>query len=123
MSSPIQPSRPKPLPKPVLPPSRIVFLVFVVAAVAVIAMELRARFSWDATYKAVDKAFVQGEESNKGLHRDEVKPLLRGSFSRQTEKSGAEVYTWRGVLQSYQMRVEYDSAGYVTRLSQPGREG
>jgi hypothetical protein len=108
-------ARPK---KPALPPSRIAFLIFVLAAVVVIALELRARWQFTGSYQAVQEELSKGEEDGRMLYRKDLDGFLRGSPVRETQQ-GAETFTWRGVLRSYRMKVSYGVGEFVQAIEQP----
>jgi len=106
-----------------MPPSRIAVLVFVVIAVVVIAWELNARWAWEGSFKAVGDALDEGDRSGKGFFKKDIDKLLSGSPTRTPDGKDAEMFTWSGLLQSYRMRVQYDSSGSVIRVEQPGASG
>ena len=98
--------------KPLLPPSRIAFLIFVIVAAVVIVFELRARRAFQASYQAIDQAMTEANKEGKALYRDDLGQHLSGSPKRETNAAG-EVLTWRGVLKSYRIRLEYGAGGFV----------
>ncbi len=117
MSDEPQAEIPSPRPKkPLLPPSRIAFLIFVVIAAVVICLEFRARTAFKKTYQAVDDAMTEGNKTGRAVYKEDVEKLLRGSPRRKPDGSG-EVFTWRGVLRRYQMRLEYGQGGFVQRIA------
>ncbi len=103
-----------------LPPSRIALLVFVAVAAVVIVLELRARWSFSSTYNAVDAAIAAGNKDAEGLYRDDLDKIVRGSPARKTVQTDGDVkeelFTWRGVLQTYRMRLYYGRGGFVQGL-------
>jgi hypothetical protein len=101
--------------KPLLPPSRIAVLIFVIVAAVVIVIELRARRAFQASYQAIDQAMADANETGKAVYRDDLGRYLSGSPKRETNAAG-EVFTWRGVLQSYRIRLEYGAGGFVKEI-------
>ena len=101
---------PQPQPKkPLLPPSRIAFLIFVVAAAVVIVIEFRARLNFNANYQAVGAAMTAADEKNEALVESEIADLLKGTYTREADRANSELFTWEGLLKSYRMRVYYGS--------------
>ena len=115
MSNATAPRDPGPK-KPLLPVSRILVLIFVVVAAGVIVLELRTRAAYNSSYEAVDAAIAAGEESGEGFFKKDVDPLLRGSPEREADPGGGETFTWRGILQSYKMRLSYGAGDFVERI-------
>lgn len=102
--------------KPIMPPSRIAVIVFVLIAAVVIYLELRARSGQDKSYKAIDAAMVEGENSGDGLYKDKVEELLVGSPSRNVQ-GNTEVLTWRGPLRAHKINITYGDGGFVMNIS------
>ena len=103
--------------KPALPPSRIALLIFVLAAAVVIVLEVHARWQCTGSYKAIEDALAKDEEQGKGLYRKDLDELLCGSPSREMV-GGTETFTWRGILRSYRMKIDYGVGEFVLNVEQ-----
>jgi len=108
------PAKPK---KPAFPPSRIAFLIFVLAAVVVIALELRARWQFTGSYRAIEAELAKEEGDSQTLYRKDLDQFLRGSPVRELQQ-GVETFTWRGVLRSHRMKVTYGMGEFVLGIEQ-----
>jgi hypothetical protein len=107
--------------KPVLPPSRIVLIVFVIAAAVIIFIELRARLAFTSTNSAVEQAFDEAKDQGRLLTRDEVQEMTSGSPRIDKQADGWEVMIWSGVLQPYELRLQY-SDNVLIRMGEERQE-
>ena len=108
--------------KPMLPPSRIILIIFVIAAAVVIFIELRARLAFESTDSAISQAFDEAEkEEGDLLTREKVEELTSGSPEIEKEAGGWEVMTWSGVLQPYKLRLQYEG-DVVVRMGEEQQE-
>jgi len=102
-----------------MPPSRIAFLVFVLVAVVVIVVELRARRSYTRTVESLNQAFEKGDQAGTGLYRKDLEKLIQGSPSRQyDEQTYTETFTWRGI-RAHRLRVQYGNLDLVNSYDTP----
>jgi hypothetical protein len=102
--------------KPILPPSRIAVLVFVVVGVIVIIFQWQAKSGWDSTYKAISAAIKEREDKG-GLFQKDLAQYIHGSPAREEDKqTHTEVFTWKGIVQSYSFEVQYDQNGFVKAI-------
>jgi hypothetical protein len=84
MSETPEPQTPGPKPKkPLLPPSRIAVLIFVIVGVVVIVLQYRARSAFQASFQAVDEAMAEANAQGQPLYREDLDELLQGSPVRQ----------------------------------------
>ncbi|HUT13295.1 MAG TPA: hypothetical protein VMY42_22600 [Thermoguttaceae bacterium] len=117
-----QASAPK---RPLLPPSRIVLILVLVAAVVVFVLELRAKSAYEKSYQAIDDAMAAADEKNETLEKTAVDDLLQGDLEREAdEASNTELFTWKGLYRVYEMKLTYrrnDDTGsfYVSKIEQP----
>jgi len=106
--------------KRALPPSRIVFLVFVALAGIVIVIELRARWTYTSTVERIDQAWETASEEGKGLYRGDLDKLIGGSPTREyDQKLRLETITWRGI-RSHGLEVQYGQGDFVTNYKTLG---
>ena len=116
--APVTPEKKKPL----LPPSRIAFLIFLVVAGVVIVMELSAKWPYEKSVRAIEEKMpenLEGEEAQKqpGLYRQDLDELLSGNPIRQPdEENRRETITWNGALKFYRVKLRYARGGYVSRF-------
>jgi hypothetical protein len=109
-------SKPAETPKKgaVLPPSRIVVIVLVLATVILVPIQLRAKSAYDRSRKAFDAAMAAAEKKGEGLYKKDVDQYLQGSPSRSPVGKDGELFTWKGLLPiSYHMQLEYAEGGFV----------
>ncbi len=150
MSSPDQPELPvaatpasppavKPA-KPMFPPSRIAFLVFVAITIPIIIWEGLANLGHRSALGRLTKEFAAAEDegSRQELTRDSVSQILRrGPKPRPASSDAAafaamknastsktewkieetQVYVWSGLLKTYRIWVQYDETGYMRQFS------
>lgn len=109
-----------PAKKPLLPPSRIVFLIFVAVAAVVIVMELCAKWPYENSVAAIEERMPEKqdeEEAQKdpGVYRqDGLDELLSGSPSRDlSQDKRSETIAWNGVLKSYRLKLRYTDSGLL----------
>lgn len=108
------PSRPPR--KPIMPPSRIAVLAFVVMGVIVILFQWQAKSGQDSTYKAISAAMKE-KETKGGLFQKDIAPYIHGSPAREENKQEhTELFTWKGVLQSYSFELAYGQNGFVKEI-------
>jgi DNA-directed RNA polymerase subunit RPC12/RpoP len=102
-----------PAKKPIMPPSRIAFLVFVIVAGGAAFMEWRAKSSFSATVEAVGKAFGEAQQRGDGLYREDLMEVIKGSYSTEKNDSArTEIFTWRGI-RAHRLQVQYGSGEFV----------
>jgi hypothetical protein len=102
-----------------MPPSRIVFLVFVVIAAVAIGVELRARRNYTRTIEVLDQALEKGEKDGSAIYRKDLGTLVRGSPSRQyDEQTQTETFTWRGI-RPHRLEVQYGRMEFVSGFRTP----
>jgi hypothetical protein len=103
--------------KPLLPPSRIALIALVIVALIVFFFQYQARSACEGTCKAVMNAMKEGESTKADFKKKDVNKHILGSPTRETQEGG-ERFTWKGVLWSYHMRLQYDRDGHVRKVEQ-----
>ena len=99
--------------KRLMPPSRIVFLVFVAVAAVVIVLEGRARLGYSQTVKQLKVSWQEGLDSGDGLFRKDLDEIVHGAPSRKyVEKDRSETFTWKGI-RAHTLRVHYTVGDFV----------
>lgn len=103
----------RPAKKPVMPPSRIAFLIFVAVSLVVIGVELRARWTYSDTVQELDQAWDAAQAKGVGIYRADVEKLVHGSPSRvYDEQQRTETLRWRGVF-VYGLETRYDRGDFL----------
>ena len=103
----------RPAKKPVMPPSRIAFLIFVAVSLVVIGVELRARWAYSDTIRELDQAWDAAQAKGVGIYRADVEKLLHGSPSRvYDEKQRTETFRWQGVF-AYGLETRYVAGDFL----------
>jgi len=111
--------------RPLLPLSRIVLILLLVAAVVVFFLEFQTRTAYENTYRTIDEAMAAAEEEDKILEKTAVDDLLEGDPQREPdEASSTELFTWKGLYRVYEMKLTYrrdEQTGslYVHKIEQP----
>ena len=99
--------------KPLLPPSRIAFLIFVIVATVAIVFEWRARGNYEATVNSLSQEYEEVQESGAGFYRDDLMDLIQGSPSSvRDEASGTEIFTWQGI-RAHRLEVQYGNLDFI----------
>jgi hypothetical protein len=99
--------------KPLLPPSRIAFLIFLIVAAVAIVLELHARRGYSRTVEDLNQAWERAQESGKGVYRDDLEELIHGWPSRAyDQEKRTEIFTWRG-FRAHRLEVQYGSLNFI----------
>jgi hypothetical protein len=99
--------------KPLLPPSRIAFLVFVIVAAVAIVLELRAKGGYTRTVERLNQEWEKAQESAEGFYRDDLEELIHGSpWRAYDEENRTETFTWRGI-RAHRLEVQYGNLDFV----------
>jgi hypothetical protein len=99
--------------KPLLPPSRIAFLIFVIVAAVAIVLEYRAKGDYTRTVELLNEKWEEAQESGDGFYRDDLEDLIQGSPSRvRDEANRTETFTWRGI-RAHRLEVQYGNLDFV----------
>ena len=99
--------------KPLLPPSRIAFLIFVIVAAVAIVLEYRAKGAYTRTVEGLNQKWEKAQEAGEGLYRDDLEELIQGSPSRaRDEQNRTETFTWRGI-RAHRLEVQYGNLDFV----------
>ncbi len=109
--------------KRLLPISRIVLIVVVIATAVLAFFELRPRLARDASYRALDAAINEALSTPEGLSRKDLDKYLQGTYQHRVEEGESvmtgETIVWNGLLMEYRVVVQYrgkkgESLSYVT---------
>ncbi|MHC4400292.1 MAG: hypothetical protein ACYTG0_11510 [Planctomycetota bacterium] len=106
--------------KPIMPPSRIALLVFVIAAAVVIVIEWNVRSAYTRTVNDLQAALDEGLQTPPGLDREGVEEHIHGSPSREyDEENRIETLTWKGLLNTHSLEIAYERSDLVGGIRTP----
>ncbi len=103
----------------VLPPSRIVVLVLAIAVGVVFYHEYQVRSAFEESRKQVGDQMPTDKTKETTLNAKDVPKYLKGSPEHSTPAADVDVYTWKGWISTYKIRVIHEPDGYVTNVKSP----
>ena len=99
-----------------LPPSRIVALVLAIVVGVVFYHEYQVRSPFEESWKQVTAHMPADKTQESTLNSKDVPKYLQGSPVASTPEANVEVYTWKGWIYSYQLRVIHEPDGFVDKV-------
>ena len=103
-------------PKEFLRPSRVVLWIVILVGLGVIAWDGSARLAYNGTFKSVSSAMEAADKDIQGAYKKDLDNLVKGWPHRSMEADNIELFKWKGLLQTYQMRLVYGSGELVRRI-------
>jgi hypothetical protein len=100
----------------ILTPSRIVVIVLAVAIAVVFYHEYQVRNAILESREEVHKHLRDEKTQESILQVKDVPKYLHGSWEHSTPQGDVDVYTWKGWINSYEIRVTHDTGGYVQNV-------
>jgi hypothetical protein len=100
----------------ILPPSRIVVLVLLIAIGVVAYHEYQVRSPFEESWKQVQTHMPADKTQVSTLYMKDMPKYLQGSPEHFTPEANVDAYLWKGWIYTYQIRVSHDPDGYVQKV-------